>query len=261
MTTNLEDKKANELGVNEEGSNENTQVKKEEDSSEDSRGLSKEEFNKYSQLLKEQEEEKNESRENPHTTELHSLQKFGFFDDESEPETTESNKENNENREKNDQKEDLTPVEVNLKTSNNNFIDQYLLCKYEKLFYGIPLTHVYEVVESLEEYKLPLPRPGITGLITVRDSIYGMIDPHEVFTICSEKKESKRNECIIICKSSEKHYGLRVDQVLEVINIQKDQLNDIPNLYDEETPKAAKHLSLINGKTITFLDLDKVVSA
>lgn len=141
-----------------------------------------------------------------------------------------------------------------VKEENLNHNNQYLLCSYADMYYGIPLHIVQEVVETSKEYELPIPNNNITGLINVRNSVFGLISPNKLFTKIKHNTNKQGKSPVILCNINDIEFGIKVDNVYEVIYIDSKELHDISSTSPQTTSSCAKYLYETKDKIITCID-------
>ena len=135
-----------------------------------------------------------------------------------------------------------------------NYNKQYLLCSYADMYYGIPLHIVHEVVETSKEYELPIPKNNITGLVNVKNSVFGLISPDKLFTKVTHNINKQGHSCVILCDINGIEFGIKVDNVYEVIHIDIKALHDISSTSPQTASSCAKYLYEMEDKIVTCID-------
>ncbi len=146
-----------------------------------------------------------------------------------------------------------TNSEINL--SNMDF--QLCGFKIADAYYAIPVLEVQEVIRSQDVTIVPCSPPHIKGLINLRGQIVTSISLRNLFKMNELDSASYMN---IIVKSGESLYALRVDEILDVMDIEKSIFEKTPNNLAPEIAKFISGVFKLNDKLLITLDLKKVIS-
>jgi chemotaxis signal transduction protein len=114
---------------------------------------------------------------------------------------------------------------------------------------------------------LPIARKQVAGVISFRGQIMPVL---ELISGASAKTSKLANQdtgdsqsiagCIIVCEIGRKLFGFRIDQVSTVIEVKDSQLQAVHTRLSAGERNLVSHLSHIEGKAISFLDLGGVIS-
>lgn len=146
---------------------------------------------------------------------------------------------------------------INLQHSNHQE-NKYLIFQLNDLFYGLEIEYVIEIIE----YKMPTKVPNlplfIHGLLNLRGKILPIMD----FNLYLGKKLTTitKKTCIIIIsclsKKINNDIGILVDNVLDVLNVQPEILENIPDFSTNIHPKFIKSMFIFNNQIIILLKID-----
>lgn len=135
---------------------------------------------------------------------------------------------------------------------------QYLTFGIDEEEYAISILKVKEIIEMKKITKIPNLPEYIKGIINLRGNIIHIIDIREKFGM-SIRAYDKFN-VIIIVEAAGKTLGIIVDQVRDVLSIDKDSVQppidfegNIDNVYVEGMAKVGERL-------VVVVDIDKMLS-
>lgn len=141
----------------------------------------------------------------------------------------------------------------------NTQADKYLLFNLGEEVYGIPITHVINIIELQKITEVPDMPAHIRGVINLRGSVIPVMDLRLRFRL--PEREYDDRTCIIIVRIAEKSVGFICDTVAEV--------HDIP-AHDIEEPLQFKRsgdqaryisgLGKVGDDVRILLDVEKVLS-
>lgn len=115
-------------------------------------------------------------------------------------------------------------------------------------------------VERIIGYEEPTPLPEapnfVQGVIKHENRIVPIINMNKKFGFIPQSDENKK---IIIVKRDEKKFGIIVDNVYEVKDIEKTLLEDVPEITVGIGKKYIKGLVKLKERIVILLDLDKIL--
>ena len=126
--------------------------------------------------------------------------------------------------------------------------------------YGLPIQNVKEIIGIMDITPVPQTQNFIKGVINLRGKIISVLDLRLRFNMPSIDYNNKTNIILVesVIANNRKIYGLIVDTISEVLNIQTDkaeQKNE-PTIEEEFIWDIIKH----NNKTIIMLSVDKIIN-
>ena len=110
--------------------------------------------------------------------------------------------------------------------------DQYLIFTIENESYGIPIRYITEIISIVEITQVPELPVYVKGIINLRGEIIPIMDARLRFKM--KKKEYDNRTCIIVIEIEEVSFGLVVDDVREVENINGTDLAPPPYISGSE---------------------------
>lgn len=123
--------------------------------------------------------------------------------------------------------------------------------------YAIPVLDVQEVVKSHFVTKVPLSPPYIRGLINLRGQIVTAVNLHNLFQIEGDYSDTHMN---IIVRNEESLYSLVVDEIHDVIDVQKERFEQTPESIDENLKKFIKGVYKLDDDLLILLSLEKILN-
>jgi purine-binding chemotaxis protein CheW len=125
--------------------------------------------------------------------------------------------------------------------------------------YGLPILKVQEIIGMMPITRVPRMPEFVRGVINLRGKVIQVIDLRLKFGI--ESRTDTETSCIIVVqvKSSGEQgitLGISVDEVSEVLNIDSDQIVDIPALGAGVDSGFMLGMGKVGDKVIMLLDLD-----
>ena len=109
-------------------------------------------------------------------------------------------------------------------------VDQYLLFKLGAELYGVPITHVTEIIEMQPITSVPDMPVFIKGVINLRGNVVPVMDLRLRFNM-EERPYDDRN-CIIIARIGTTSMGFIIDTVAEVHDIPQSNIEPAPDFED-----------------------------
>ena len=149
-------------------------------------------------------------------------------------------------------------VKMNFALENDFFgKDKYILFKINGHIYCIYSDYVKELIsrKNLTVTKIPYTPEYIKGIINLKGDFFTVLSLKEF--IGFEQKDDSEEEKIIVLNAGELKLALLVDEILDVMNISKDQ---IQNKNDLKLDNLYIKAEIYNENTvINLLNLDKLL--
>lgn len=128
--------------------------------------------------------------------------------------------------------------------------------------YGIEILKVQEIIGLMPITKVPQTPHFIRGVINLRGKVIPVVDLRLKFEM--ETKEDTRRTSIIVVKvkrsGNNVTMGLIVDDVFEVIDIEKTDIEPTPEFGANVNTDFILGVGKMNQKVVMLLDVDKVLS-
>ena len=127
-------------------------------------------------------------------------------------------------------------------------------------FTGASITEVIPGYEAI--YYLPGMPASVEGVMNVRGDIESVIRLNRLLQPADEvNKTNNSASTILLGKGKTMQSGLRVDQLLDVVDIPESQLKSPPQALPDYLQPFVTSLLSFNNLAVTVLDLDAVFAA
>lgn len=127
--------------------------------------------------------------------------------------------------------------------------------------YGLPIKKAREIIGITDITHIPRTQKYIKGVINLRGKIIPIIDLRLKFGL--EEKAYNERTCVIIIEvdsqDSKRQVGIIVDAVYEVINIQKNEIDESPE-YDAPLQREfLLGLGKMKDRVIMILNIEEIL--
>ena len=146
----------------------------------------------------------------------------------------------------------------NNKTGQADEVLQWVTFKLENEIYGINVMQVQEVLRYTEIAPVPGAPSYVLGIINLRGNVVTVIDTRARFGI--EPSEINDNTRIVVIESENQVIGILVDSVAEVVYLKVSDIDEAPNVGNEESAQFIQGVSNRDGELLILVDLDKLLS-
>ena len=136
---------------------------------------------------------------------------------------------------------------------------QFVVFKLDEQFYGIDIQTV-QIIERMKSImRVPKAPTCVKGVMNLRGEIIPVVDMRAKFDL--EVKEYDDDTRIIIVKIEEDMVGIIVDQVREVIELSKDQIEAVPNMQDKTNANYIQGVGKLKEEEmiVTLLNLGSII--
>lgn len=144
---------------------------------------------------------------------------------------------------------------------NNNFqtSDYVQLCGFKigDGYYAIPVLEVQEVVRPQPVSKVPKSPVYIDGLINLRGQVVTSINLRKLFHIPGDEPDEIMN---VIVSSQDSLYSLVVDEILDVMDVEKESFSETPGIIDQNIKKYIDGVYKLQDKLLILLSLEKLLN-
>ena len=125
--------------------------------------------------------------------------------------------------------------------------------------YATNITEVERILGYVEPTVLPETPQFVKGAIDYEDSILPIISLTNKFKL-GEEKISETTK-IIVVKRKEKKFGVIVDNVYEVTDINNGNIEETPEITNAVERKYISGLMKLDNHIVILLDLDRILSS
>ncbi len=138
-------------------------------------------------------------------------------------------------------------------TQENQFCTFYL----EKLFFGIEVEKVQEIIRYQKITHVPLSSPEVAGLINLRSQIVTAIDLRRRLNLTDDKME--KSPLNVVVRFEDETISLLVDEVGDVIDVSQDNFEPPPETLRGKVRKLIRGAYKLEKQLLLILDVEKVV--
>ena len=125
--------------------------------------------------------------------------------------------------------------------------------------YATNITEVERILGYVEPTVLPETPDFVKGVIDYEDSILPIISLTNKFKL-GEEKISETTK-IIVVKRKEKKFGVIVDNVYDVTDINRNNIEGTPEITNTVERKYISGLIKLDNHIVILLDLDRILSS
>jgi len=144
------------------------------------------------------------------------------------------------------------------KKSDNDEVLQWVTFKLKNEVYGINVMQVQEILRYSEIAPVPGAPLYVLGIINLRGSVVTVIDTRSRFGL--EPCDITDNTRVIVIELESQVIGILVDSASEVVYLKTSEIDEAPNVGNEESAKFIQGVSNREGELLILVDLDKLLS-
>ncbi len=124
--------------------------------------------------------------------------------------------------------------------------------------YGINVMQVQEVLRITEIAPVPGAPSYVLGIINLRGNVVTVIDTRNRFGLMS--KETDDSSRVVIIETENHIIGILVDSVAEVVELRASEMENAPNVGNEESSKYIQGVTSTENELLILVDLNKFLS-
>ncbi len=124
--------------------------------------------------------------------------------------------------------------------------------------YGINVMQVQEVLRITEIAPVPGSPSYVLGIINLRGNVVTVIDTRNRFGLMS--KETDDSSRVVIIETEDHIIGILVDSVAEVVELRASEMENAPNVGNEESSKYIQGVTSTENELLILVDLNKFLS-
>lgn len=144
--------------------------------------------------------------------------------------------------------EEIDGVEV----VDRSHVERFLTFVSDGLTYAINTSHVIEIITNHTITSLPLVPSYISGIINLRGAIVPIVDIRS--RMGKMPADISNGNCIIVLDIDSVSLGIIIDNVSQVIDIDKSQISSMPANNHQELVNGM--ITIESGQTFLFLDCE-----
>ena len=147
-------------------------------------------------------------------------------------------------------------------TSSRVSEGKYLTFQLGKEVFGIEILKVQEIIGMMPVTRVPKTPSFVRGVLNLRGKVIPVIELRSKFNL--DSMPDTERTCIVVVQVSWNCgiviMGLLVDEVSEVLNVTRDQIEDPPAFGAEVDTEFILGMGKVGSKVVMLLDVDKVLS-
>ncbi|MCJ8319587.1 MAG: chemotaxis protein CheW [Colwellia sp.] len=147
---------------------------------------------------------------------------------------------------------------TNVKIDANDEVLQWVTFTLESEVYGINVMQVQEVLRYTEIAPVPGAPLYVLGIINLRGNVVTVIDTRSRFGL--ESADVTDNTRIVIIEADKQVIGILVDKVSEVVYLRASEIDEAPNVGNDESAQFIQGVSNRDGQLLILVDLNKLLS-
>lgn len=124
--------------------------------------------------------------------------------------------------------------------------------------YGVPVAQVREVLRYSEITPVPGAPDYVLGIINLRGNVVTVLDTRKRFALPPvDIGDSTR---VVIIEVEEQVVGILVDSVSDVVRLKTSEIENAPNVGNDESSKYIQGVASRDGNLLILVDLHKLLS-
>lgn len=136
-------------------------------------------------------------------------------------------------------------------------VRQYCTFRVERLFLGIDVRQVQEVIRYQKMTRVPLANPAVSGLINLRGQIVTAIDLRRRFGL--EDRRIDRLPMNVVVRDGDGVISFLVDEIGEVVEVVSDALEEVPSTLRGPSRSLIEGAYQLQGSLLLILDFEETV--
>jgi purine-binding chemotaxis protein CheW len=134
---------------------------------------------------------------------------------------------------------------------------QYVTAKIGGQLFGLPILAVNEVFEPQEIARVPLSRPEIEGVLNLRGRIVTMICMRSLLGFPTN---ATMGRMAIGVEFKGEAYGLLIDEVGDVMNLDAHRLEPVPSNLDRRWADIVSAVHRLDGALMLVIDIERALA-
>lgn len=129
---------------------------------------------------------------------------------------------------------------------------QFIIFRLGSEFFATETEKIQNISDMMQITKVPTAPSHIMGLINLRGSIKPLVNISMLLNVEEDNKDSN----IIILKLQDEEIGIKVDEVIEVVEIEQANIQNVAN----DSKDYIKGVIELNNNLLTIIDINKVIT-
>ncbi len=143
-------------------------------------------------------------------------------------------------------------------TTSEDPVLQWVTFRLAGETYGINVMQVQEVLRYTEIAPVPGAPGYVLGIINLRGNVVTVIDTRNRFGL--ESGEMSDNTRIVIIETEGHVIGVLVDSVAEVVYLRQSEIENAPNVGNDESAKFIQGVCHKNDELLILIELNKLLT-
>ncbi len=133
---------------------------------------------------------------------------------------------------------------------------EYLCFRVSDEIYGINIMDIKEITKPREVTEIPRAPEFVSGIISLRGIIIPIIDMRSRLGLSRERTTGK--ERIVVIKNHQSFSGLLVDEVIQVVRVDKENMEPAPSVLEGIDRDFVSGIGRSAGRIIIILNLESI---
>lgn len=151
-----------------------------------------------------------------------------------------------------------TPIQAANRASEIRREGKYLTFVLGEEEYGLEILKVREIIGVIEIIAIPNAPSYIKGVINLRGAVIPIVDLRLKFNM--PEKEYNKETCIIVVNLLDRHIGIIVDTVSEVLDIAEGDIDDPPSFGSSIEMNLISGMGKVGSSVKILLNINNVLS-
>jgi len=152
----------------------------------------------------------------------------------------------------------MSEEKLNTKDTDKDEVLQWVTFQLENETYGINVMQVQEILRYSEIAPVPGSPLYVLGIINLRGNVVTVIDTRLRFGL--ESSDITDETRVIVIESEKQVIGILVDSASEVVYLKSSEIDEAPNVGNDESAQFIQGVSNRDGRLLILVDLDKLLS-
>lgn len=151
-----------------------------------------------------------------------------------------------------------TAANLDKNKSNEDPILQWVTFRLAGETYGVNVMQVQEVLRHTEIAPVPGAPSYVLGIINLRGNVVTVIDTRHRFGL--DTGDITDNTRIVIIEADKHVVGILVDSVAEVVYLRQSEIENAPNVGNDESAKFIQGVCHKNNELLILIELNKMIT-
>ncbi len=150
-------------------------------------------------------------------------------------------------------------TDENVPDIQNDLAGKYLTFQLGEEAFGLEILKVREIIGLIEITEVPRTPDHVKGVINLRGKVIPVVDLRSQFAM--DEVEATDASCIIVASVGDLEIGVLVDEVSEVLDIDREAIAAAPSFGDGVDTDFILGMGKVEDRVIILLDIHQVLVA